>query len=204
MQGKISTPEGAAQKRFRENISYGSNIAGHKDPDSSPAVVWLEGAPAAKPVEAKVEMKQEGLEFRPRVVAIQVGTTISFPNGDSLYHNVFSYSKVKRVELGRYPKGETKEVTFDKKGQITLRCEIHGHMRGYIHIFDHPYFALAKEDGSYTIPKVPPGKYTLVAWKEFFEPVRHEVEVKAEGAKVDLSLTRGNPAPGEAFCCRSR
>jgi plastocyanin len=205
--GKISTPEGAAQKKFRENISYGANIAGHKDPDPSPAVVWLEGAAPAKPIEAKVEMKQEGLEFRPRVLAIQVGTTLAFPNGDNLYHNVFSYSKVKRIELGRYPKGETKEVTFDKKGRIDLRCEIHGHMRGYIHIFDHPHFAVAKEDGTYAIPKVPPGKYSLVAWKEFFEPVRRDVEVKAGGAKVDLSLVCGTDrAAGsrDESCCGAR
>jgi plastocyanin len=211
--GTLRAPDGAAQKRLREKIKYGANLAaiGHKDPDPSPAVLWLEGAPASAPVEAKVDMKQEGLEFRPRVLAVQVGTTIRFPNGDDLYHNVFSYSKIKRIELGRYPKGESKEEKFEARGRWDLRCEIHEHMRGYIHVFDHPYFTLAKEDGSFTIPKVPPGKYTLVAWKEFFDPVRREIEVTGDGAKVDLTLARlsdpsGSGAAGarDASCCSAR
>ena len=211
MTGKVTATEGSAQKKLREKIKYGANLVGHKDPDPSPVVVWLEGAPAAKPVDARAEMKQEGLEFRPRVLAIQAGTTVKFPNGDDLYHNVFSYSKIKRIELGRYPKGDAKEEKFEAKGRWDLRCEIHEPMRGYIHVFDHPYFAVAKEDGSYALPKVPPGKYTLVAWKEFFDPVRQEIEVKADGAKVDLTLVRlDGPPPDraagarDAACCDAR
>ena len=158
MTGKVTATEGVAQKRLREKVKYGASLVGHKEPDPSPAVVWLEGGPAARPVDAKVELTQEGLEFRPRVLAVQVGTTVRFPNGDDLYHNVFSYSKVKRIELGRYPKGESKEVLFDARGRWDLRCEIHEHMRGYVHVFDHPWFAVAKGDGSYSIPKVPDRK----------------------------------------------
>jgi plastocyanin len=209
--GKVTATEGAAQKKLREKIKYGPNLVGRRDPDPSPVVVWLEGAPASKAAEAKVEMRQEGLEFRPRILAIQVGTTVRFPNGDDLYHNVFSYSKIKRIELGRYPKGDSKEEKFEAKGRWDLRCEIHEHMRGYIHVFDHPYFAIAKEDGAYVVPRVPPGKYTLVAWKEFFDPVRQEIEVRAEGAKIDLTLVRIDGSPAEraagaqgAACCSAR
>ena len=207
--GKISAPEGAAQKKLRQKIKYaGPGSDAHKDPDPSPAVVWLEGAPAVKMDPKTVEVRQEGLELRPRVVAIPVGSSIKFPNGDNLFHNIFSYSKSKRFDLGRYPKGESKTETFDAKGQIDLRCEVHDWIRGYIHIFDHPYFAIAAPDGSYSIPNVPPGKYTLVAWKEFFDPVRQEIDVKAGGAKIDLSLADSLDRPADrkvgAACCDAR
>ncbi len=207
--GKIAAPEGAAQKKLRAKIKYaGPGIANHKDPDPSPAVVWLEG-PAAVKMDAKaLEIRQDGVEFRPRVLAIPVGSTVKFPNADDVFHNVFSFSKAERFDLGRYPKGESKSVTFEKKGLIDVRCEVHDHMRSYIHVFEHPYFAVAAADGTYSIPKVPPGKYTLVAWKEFFDPVRQEIEVKADGAKVDVTLARLLDRPADrkvdAACCDAR
>jgi plastocyanin len=207
--GKISSPEGAAQKKLRMKIKYaGPGVSGPTRPDPSPAIVWLEGAAAVKTEPRTVEVKQEGAEFRPRIVALPMGSTAKFPNGDDFFHNVFSYSKAERFDLGKYPKGESKSVTFEKKGLVDVRCEVHDHMRCYIHVFDHPYFAVAAEDGSYTIPNVPPGKYTLVAWKEFFDPVRQEIEVKADGAKVDLTLARLLDRPADAVlgaaCCDAR
>jgi plastocyanin len=207
--GRVDAPEGAAQKKLRMKIKYaGPGVEKHTAPDPSPAVVWIENAPAAKVEPKTVEIRQEGLEFRPRVVAVSVGSTIKFPNNDDVFHNVFSYSKAKRFDLGRYPKGETKSETFETRGQVDLRCEVHDHLRGYIHVFDHPYYAVAREDGTYSIPKVPPGKYTLVAWKEFFDPVRKDIEVTADGAKVDLTLAGVTDRPADrtvgAACCDAR
>ena len=89
-----------------------------------------------------------------------------------------------------------------------MRCDVHKHMRAFVHVFDHPYFAVAAADGTYSIPKVPPGKYTLVAWKEFFDPVRQDVEVKADGAKVDVTLSALLDRPADrrvgAACCDAR
>lgn len=207
--GRIVSPEGAAQKRLRQKIKYaGPGVAGPTKPDPSPAVVWLEGAAGAAPAAVRVEIKQESAEFRPRILALPVGSTVAFPNGDDFFHNVFSFSKAARFDLGRYPRGESKDVTFEKKGLVDVRCEVHDHMRSYIHVFDHPYFALAAEDGTYRLPKVPAGKYTLVAWKEFFDPVRQEIEVKADGAKVDLTLSLLEDRPADrtvgAACCDAR
>jgi plastocyanin len=206
--GRIDAPEGASQKKLRQKVYSGGAVAGQKDPDPSPAVVWLEGATAARSEARSVEIRQEGLEFRPRILAIPAGSTVKFPTGDDIFHNVFSYSKAQRFDLGRYPKGESKDVLFEKKGQVDVRCEVHNHMRAYVHVFDHPYFAVAAPDGTYSIPKVPPGKYTLVAWKEFFDPVRQDVEVKADGAKVDVTLSVLLDRPADrsvgAACCDAR
>lgn len=207
--GKVTATEGAAQKKVRAKLKYaGPGAELHKPPDPSPAVVWLEKAPAGKVEPRTAEMRQEGLEIRPRVLALPVGSTVNFPNGDDVFHNVFSYSKLKRFDLGRYPKGESKSVTFEAKGLIDLRCEVHDHIRGYIHLFDHPYYTVAAEDGSYTIPKVPAGTYTLVVWKEFFEPVRKEIRVPGDAKDFDVTLalfqerSPGREA-GEA-CCNAR
>lgn len=207
--GKITAAEGSPQKKLRLKIKYaGPGIATHRDPDPSPAVVWLEGVPTVKMDPRTVVVRQEGIEFRPRILAIPVGSTVSFPNGDDVFHNVFSYSKAERFDLGKFPKGESKSVEFKTKGLVDVRCEVHDHMRSYIHVFDHPYYAVAAEDGTYVIPKVPAGKYTLVAWKEFFDPLRQDIEVKADGAKIDVTLAGLLDRPADrtlgAACCDAR
>jgi plastocyanin len=207
--GKVSAPEGAAQKRLRAKLYGNEAVAGRKDPDATLAVVWLEGVGAPAKVDPRTAViRQEGLEFRPRALAVTVGSKVDFPNDDDLFHNVFSFSKSTRIELGSYPKGESKSVVFDKKGLVDLRCEVHKHMRAFIHVFDHPYFAVAAADGAYSIPNVPPGKYTLVVWKEFFDPIRQDVEVTAAGAKVDVTLSALLDRPADrtvgAACCEAR
>lgn len=210
--GRVIAVDGDRQKEIRAAVRYiGAGIEQRKPADPSIAVVWLEGVPASKAEPVRLDLKQEGIEFRPRVAAISVGSTIGFPNMDRCFHNVFSHrtANKQRIDLGRYRTGESKDIVFDAPGRTFLRCDIHKHMRGYIHVFDHPYFALAAADGAFSIPKVPPGKYTLVAWKEDFDEVRTEVEVKADGAKVDVSLAGEGRSPGgesaaASGCCAGR
>src|SRR5262245_20720711 len=206
--GKIYAPEGAGKKRLRAKLYSGELVAGRKESGHTVAVVWLEGVAPTKTEPRSAAIRQDGLEFRPRAVAVTVGSKVDFPNEDDLFHNVFHFGKGIRIELGSYPKGESKSVTFEKKGLVDMRCDVHKHMRAYVHVFDHPYFAVAAADGSYSIQNVPPGKYTLVAWKEFFDPVRQEVEVKADGAKVDVTLSALLDRPADrtvgAACCDAR
>ncbi|HEX7896476.1 MAG TPA: plastocyanin/azurin family copper-binding protein [Planctomycetota bacterium] len=204
VQGKVTLAPGAVPRK-RLKVAYkGPGLAARKPESPAPIVVWLEGPSASKAEGKTAEMLQEGLEFRPRVLAVQAGTTVKFPNGDDVQHNVFSYSKPKRFDLGRYPKGESKDVVFDQKGLVEISCEVHEHMRGYVLVVEHSWFALAKEDGSYVLPKVPAGKHTLVAWKEGFDPVRKEIEVGGKGAAVDLQIAReGEVLPDRTGgCCR--
>ena len=202
--GKIEFPEGAAPKRTKPpRIKDPAHRSLWKAPDPSPAVVYLVGPASAKVADRKAEMRQKDLEFRPRVLAIQSGTTVRFPCEDSIQHHVFSYSKTQRFDLGHYGQGEAKEETFTQPGVIEVSCEIHSHMRGYVVVVDHPYYAVADADGRYTIPKVPAGAYTLVAWHEDFEPLKREIEVKAGSTTVDLKFAMGG-APVRTLghnCC---
>ncbi|HVR83379.1 MAG TPA: carboxypeptidase regulatory-like domain-containing protein [Planctomycetota bacterium] len=207
--GTVHFPENGRAK-LRLKIRYPDQAPRQeimKEQPYSPALLYLEGVPSSKPAEGVVEIKQEGLQFQPRAVAIERGMRVSFPNFDKEYHNVFSYSKAKRFDLGRFPKGETREVTFDETGLVRVFCEIHEHMRAFVLVVDNPYHAAAAQDGKFSLPKVPVGAYTLVAWHEQFEPVRQKVEVKAAGVQVDVMFSQAAPAGerGERAlgCCPS-
>lgn len=130
------------------------------------AVVYLEGAfpaPATTPV---ATMAQKDLTFVPLLLPVQVGTRVEFPNLDDTYHDVFSYSPAKRFDLGRY-RAEERPVpaqVFDVAGLVTLRCDIHEHMRGLILVLATPHFAVTDAEGRFRLEGLPPGKYVLKAW----------------------------------------
>src|SRR5579872_2983118 len=194
--GTVHFPEnGKAKPRLKVRYPDQTPRQELKEAPYSPALLYLEGAPAAGPAEGVVEIQQEGLQFQPRAVIVRRGMRVSFPNLDKEYHNVFSYSKAKRFDLGRFPKGETREVTFDEPGLIRVFCEIHEHMRAFVLVVDSPYTATAAADGKFTFPKVPPGTYTLVAWHEQYESMRKVVEVPSAGARVDVTFAAAAPSP---------
>ena len=131
-----------------------------------PAIVFIEGQVSGHPAASAraPQMAQQDTSFMPAVVVVPRGSTVNFPNHDTFFHNVFSYSKTKRFDLGRYPKGESKDVTFDASGGVSVFCEIHKWMRGAILVVDNPYYATVNSDGSFSLPNVPPGKYKVSVW----------------------------------------
>ncbi len=114
--------------------------------------------------EVNPKLLQSQMMFHPLVLPVIVGTTVDFPNNDNLYHNVFSYSQPKEFDLGRYPQGRSKSVTFDKEGVTKIYCDIHTYMYATILVLSNPYFTVPEEDGSYIIKNVPAGTYRLSYW----------------------------------------
>jgi plastocyanin len=112
----------------------------------------------------RVILDQRDLMFHPHVLAIEQGTTVIFPNNDDVYHNVFSYSNTRQFDLGRYPKGQFRTVTFDTPGVVRIFCDIHAHMNAVILVLDNPYFTSPDDTGTFRIPDVPSGKYTVHFW----------------------------------------
>jgi hypothetical protein len=105
------------------------------------------------------------MTFAPDLVAVLVGGTVEFPNLDDTYHNVFSYSKAKRFDLGRYRKDEkAAAVTFDKPGAVTVHCDIHERMRGTVLVLETPYFVKTDAQGRYRLEHLSAGNFTLKAW----------------------------------------
>lgn len=173
--------------------NYGLNASRVAESPKQLAVVYLEvpdvkKAPPAKPV----VMMQSGYQFAPGVLAVQTGTQVIFPNDDSDYHNVFSYSKAKRFDLGRFRKNETPPaLTFDRAGEVRLYCEIHQHMRGVILVLDTPHFATTDAEGRYRLDGVPAGTFQLKAWLSEKTTIMQEVTVTAgKTLRVDFSGVR--------------
>jgi plastocyanin len=160
-------------------------------PDRRRSVVYLEVAPQGAFEEhprppAVLDQRDEA--FLPYVLAVTAGTTVEFPNHDRTYHNVFSLSKTKRFDLGRYPRGASKSVRFDRPGVVRVFCDIHSHMSAFILVFSHPYFATTDAEGRWRIERVPPGDYTLVAWTDGRERASRRVSVPATDAAVDVDF----------------
>ena len=132
----------------------------------SVAVVYLEGVFPKATVLPVQRVNQKDFLFLPSLLAVRTGTKVEFPNQDDAYHNVFSFSPAKRFDLGRY-RPEDKPVPsqiFDKAGLITLRCDIHEHMRGIILVLDTPYFVITGTDGTFRLAGLPAGSYKVKAW----------------------------------------
>lgn len=172
---------------------YGLNAGRVAESPKQLAVVYLEvqgmkKAPPAKPV----VMMQRGYQFAPGVLAVQTGTQVIFPNDDNDYHNVFSYSKAKRFDLGRFRKNETPPaLILDKAGEVRLYCEIHQHMRGVILVLDTPHFTTTDAEGRYRLDGVPAGTFQLNAWLSEKTTIMQKVTVATgKTLRVDFSGAR--------------
>jgi plastocyanin len=136
------------------------------------AVVYVETLPANFVVENPVGrvpgLEQKDQTFVPRVLAIQSGTTVEFPNRDPVYHNVFSVSPAKRFDLGKYVKGQSRSVRFDKSGLVQVFCDIHSDMAAFILVIPHHVFVRPGADGRFALPELPGGTYRVRAWHPDF------------------------------------
>lgn len=157
-------------------------------PDRRRSVVYLESAPQSAfeaPAPGRTTLDQRNEAFVPFVLAVTVGSTVDFPNSDPVYHNVFSLSKAKRFDLGRYPRGQSRSVRFDQPGVVRVFCEIHSHMSAFVLVFAHRFFATTDAEGRYRIEGVPPGAYTLAVWNDGSVRARREVRVGGQGDLVE-------------------
>jgi plastocyanin len=164
-------------------------------PEIRNVVVYVRGAPYRGPLPARhVTMRQENETFVPRVLAITRGTTVEFSNDDPFFHNVFSLSGAATFNLGRYPSGQSREVTFNKPGVVKVFCQIHSHMTATILVLDHPYFGVPDADGRFDLPNIPAGDYTLVGWHERVGERTVALHVRGgQTASVDLKLPVEEP-----------
>jgi plastocyanin len=155
-------------------------------------VIYVEKAPGQfPPPKQHTVVNQKNLAFDPHVTPVVVGTTVDFLNSDQVLHNVFTPDKcANKFNLGTWPKGEVRSVTFDKLGCApVLLCNVHPEMEGFIVVLQNPYFAVTDKAGIYGIPNVPEGKYTIKVWNRKFLDVVQEVSVPKDGtAACDIAL----------------
>lgn len=153
------------------------------------AVLYLEGSFPRKSSPPETKMLQKDLTFIPALLPVQTGTRVAFPNLDDTYHNIFSFSPPKRFDLGRYRPDEKPipSVVFDAPGLVTVRCDIHEHMRALILVLDTPHFVMSDSEGRFRLGGLPPGKYTLKAWLSSKTTLERSVDLTS-GSTLRVSL----------------
>jgi plastocyanin len=156
------------------------------------AVVYLEGNFPRSANPPVMQMAQKDLTFVPTLLPVEVGTRVEFPNLDSTYHNIFSFSPAKRFDLGRYRSDEkpVPSQIFDVPGLVTLRCDIHEHMRALILVLATPHFAVSAADGAFHLEGIPAGHYVLKAWIDSRTTLEQPVDI-ADGAAVRVDFPAG-------------
>ncbi|WP_133608578.1 methylamine utilization protein [Aquabacterium commune] len=157
------------------------------------AVVSIE-VKGVKPTAAagtQAELAQRNRSFAPSVLPIQTGTSVLFPNLDTVRHHVYSFSATRPFEIKLYAGTPASPVTFDKAGTAVLGCNIHDRMAGFIHVVNTPYFAKTSASGVAKLD-VPPGEHTVQIWHPSLadtrQPLRQPLKVLATGTQ-SLSLT---------------
>jgi plastocyanin len=177
-----------APASVRGRVSVG--VAGVALADAGPIVVYLEAiaAPAPKAA-AGAEIRQHLARFEPGFTVVPAGAPVRMPNEDTIFHNVFSYSKPNDFDLGMYGAGEARTVRFREPGPVRIYCSIHERMNGLIFVTPSSLFATPTASGAYHIADVPPGRYRLRVWSERLPVWTREVTLRAgEGAEVEIRL----------------
>lgn len=165
IEGRVALPKARSAPVVNQRYEIVTK-AGVLSTNPPVAVVFVEGSfprPAVQPV---TEIRQKELMFLPSLLPVQVGTKVEFPNFDDTYHNIFSFSPAKRFDLGRYRSDErpVPSQIFDEAGLVTLRCDIHEHMRALILVLATPHFVITDAAGGFKLTGVPPGRFTVKAW----------------------------------------
>ena len=172
----------------------------------SQAVVWLDSIPAKtesdlargpkrgpfgwfgkRTAPEAPRLKQVRGRFEPRVVHVPAGRVVVISNTDSLWHGVFSVSRVRPFELGKRAPGGVDSVKFDKPGVVQLRCELHPEESAFIVVTPNHAAAQPAENGDWTLPKLPKGRYVLRAWAPGRPELRREVDISNQ-SQVTLTL----------------
>jgi plastocyanin len=155
-------------------------------------------AVAIEPLDTKVTptlpdtpfvMAQENTSFVPNLLVVPVGSQVTFPNHDAFFHNVFSYSPPRSFDLGRYPKGESRTVTFDEPGIVRIFCEIHASMYGSILVVPSDHYQIINAGDGFSFPNLPDGQYRVIAVDAAGRRAKSEIELNGNSVStVSLML----------------
>jgi len=164
------------------------DLPGAQLADFAPVVVYLEsGAPRRAPRRGAA-LRQREAQFAPAFLAVGTGDPVAMPNEDDIFHNVFSFSAPNDFDLGLYPGGESRSVTFHHAGVVKVYCSIHEAMSATIFVAPTPWYAVAGADGRFAIEGVPPGRYRVRTWAEKLPPTARELQVGSGVTSLEIRL----------------
>jgi plastocyanin len=151
-------------------------------------VVFLAANSTEPGAPVKVDMIQRNRRFEPQMLVVPMGSSVSFPNGDPIFHNVFSLSNTRKFDLGYYPDGQTRVVKFDEPGVVQVYCHLHPNMYAAIVVVPNRWYARPADDGTFSMSDIPPGKYRLVVWHMSGGFFRKQVHVTGDGIPVVMNI----------------
>ena len=189
-------PEPAPPKKEYANLSGTLQLDG-RTPEGDIGVVTLEpagGGRGKRPLPMPRIMEQRNRTFLPRVLVVPVGSAVTFPNWDPIFHNVFSTSETRPFDLGLYKSGEARTVVFDREGVVKLGCNLHANMQAHIVVVAAPHYAVTGGNGQFSFRRLEPGKYTLRAWNErSSKAVTRELELRPGSNSTAIGLSGDAP-----------
>jgi plastocyanin len=150
-------------------------------------VIYLEGPDLKPGTSLHLEMKQHNRQFEPDILMVPIGSTISFPNADPIFHNVFSLSQAKAFDLGYYPLGQSRTLRFDKAGVTQVYCHLHPNMSAGIVVVPGPWYGQPNAEGNLVFSEVPAGDYRIVAWHKSAGFLGRRIRVPENGS-IDIEL----------------
>ena len=158
--------------------------------------VWLEALTTVQAPPESATMMQRNRRLEPELLIIPVGSTVQFPNMDPMFHNIFSLSHAQNFDLGYYPQGKSRTVTFRQAGIVQVYCHVHPSMYGAIVVTPSPWFVKPDSDGEFTFSGVTAGKYQLKVWQRFVGLFERQLEVPSSGnVRATVSLPMSEPQP---------
>jgi plastocyanin len=192
--GKINASE--ALKPAARRTPYGKPpAASTASSDRKLAAVWIEGTTGSDSEREEPEkppfLDQKDTQFEPRFIVIRQGERVRVRNSDPIYHNVFSLSAAKKFDIGRRPKGEAIDVTFEKSGLVQVFCDIHSHMSADILVLpkNTVQWQTAVLGEEYRFDNLPAGEYVLKAYAPGFQEFSTKITVSASGTNVNVQLS---------------
>lgn len=185
--GKVTFEESDETAGSEEGLSKSERLY---EKLKNQVVIWITDYEGEFEVpDKKPTLMQGGGQFHPPLLVIVAGQTVDMPNNDLTTHNVYSKSKPKQFDLGMYPKGESKSVTFESPGLVKLKCSMHRSMRAKIMVLPNLFFDTVGAGKPYRISKIPAGEYTVSAWRDGFEMQKETVTVEEKGTvKLNFHL----------------
>lgn len=166
------------------------HVVSYGDREAPNSLVFIEDLTGDfEPPEEHAVIDQINTEFVPRMLPVLKGTTVDFLNSDAGWHNVYSPSQsVTPFNLGTYPPGQSRSMTFDNIGVAPISCSMHSGMRTYVIILGNPYFSVTDKTGIFEINDVPTGTYSLRVWHERWHTEKQKITVE-DGKIISVNFT---------------
>jgi len=152
-------------------------------------VVYLDGSNLDMPQPGAAILNQKNQRFDPEILVVPSGSTVSFPNNDPFFHNVFSLSRIKSFDLGYYPAGRSRSVEFRRPGVVQVFCHLHPQMSAAIVVSPTGHFTRPDSAGQFRFEGVRPGPVKLVVWHKSAGYFHRSLEAPSEGRiRVDVTI----------------